>query len=333
MRTSKRVMKATVVSVLMLGATVLATTDSRGQGAKPLSPEQASAKAVFDEDVADGLKGMKDDCGIDLAVTTDFENYVRSTSGGSGGKGADRGGKGGEGGNSGGPKKKEGDPAEWQRDQRDRTGPLSTHRNTCGAAIRALSRVCAKKRSPTAKPQLPAVKGLACLFGGVQPAQANDRMDDQVQRNMSFSNGVFTVHIPPFMMGNIDDNVFRSLTPLGDKTDRVNGSECALARDCRSGVCSKNVCTACGPQAACSGRTETCGKSGNCFHELTPEEVAKEREEQEARASEPQESKSGSKKPAAKKGLGQKCQSNSECESKICGTLSSGSLHKCTNHH
>ena len=332
MRTSQRVVKVTLLSVLMLAATVLATTESQGQGVKPLTPEQASAKAAFDEAIAGDVKGMKDDCGTDLAVTTDFENYDRSTFTNSGGKDGDGRGKGG-----GGAKKKEGDPEEWKRDQRNPGGPLRTHANTCAQAIRALSRVCAKKRGPSATPQLPAVKGIACLMGGLQPPQENDRLDDKVQRNMSFSNGVFTFHIAPYGMPNIDDNVFHALTPVAATTDRMNGIQCARAADCRSGVCSKSVCTACGAQAACSGERETCGKTGSCFHKLSPaEEAAREREEEERRSRSSQAPSSDSKdsnKSTAKKALGQKCQFNNECESKICGTLSSGSLHKCTNRH
>ena len=345
MRTSKRVMKAMVCSALVLGTTVLATTDSRGESGKPLTPEQASAKAAFDEEIADSVKGMKDNCGTDLAVTTDFENYDRSTFASSGRKGDDGGGKGGGGAGKGGGgdegygiKKKEGDPPEWKMDQQ-RPGALRTHRSTCREAIHALSDICAKKRSPSSTPHLPEVKGIACLIGGFQAPQENDRMEDKVQRNMSFSNGVLTFHISSSGTPNVRDNVFLALTPLADKTSRMNGIQCSRALDCRSGVCSKGVCTACGPQAACSGQTETCGKSGICFHKLTQAEEARESEEQQeraaARASEGNDSSrgSGSKKTDAKKGLGQKCQSNSECQSKICGTLSSGSLHKCTNHH
>lgn len=334
MHTSKRVMKATVLSVLLLGATVLATTESRGESGKPLTPEQASAKAAFDAAIVDGVKGMKDDCGIDLAVTTDFESYDRSSYANPGGKGGDGGGKGGGGG--GGAKKKEGDPGpeDWKRDQRNPAGPLRQHVNVCGQVIQRLARLCPKKRGASTPP-LPEVKGVACLMGGVQPAQQDDRTNDQVQRNMSFSNGVLTVHIPPYGVPNVDDNVFLALMPLASKTDRMNGVQCTKTADCRSGVCGKGVCTACGPQAACSGATETCGTRGICFHKLTPEEV-RERDAEEQRrdaAREAEPAKESNSSSNAKKGLGQKCQFNAECESKICGTLSSGSLHKCTNRH
>lgn len=341
MPTSKRVMKATLVSVLMLGAAVLATTDSRGQSGRPLTPEQASAKAAFDEEMARAVKGMKDKCGSDLAVTTDFENYDRSTFANSGGKGDEGGGKGrggaGGGGDQGhGNKNKEGDASEeWKADQRSPQGALYKHRLTCRMVVDSLSEVCAKQRSPSSTPHLPEVKGVACLLGGWQPPQENDRLEDRVQRNMSFSNGVLTFHIGSSMAPNLRDNVFLALTPLADKTSRMNGIQCSKALDCRSGVCSKGSCTACGPQAACSGQTETCGKAGICFHKLTPAEAERERDEEEARlaarASEPSDSRSsGGSNKTAKKGIGATCASNSECASKICGTLKSpGGNHKC----
>ena len=78
MRTSKNVMKATGVSVLILGATVLATTDSRGDGTATLSAEQKAAKVAFEDDMSRSLRELKSDCQVDLSVTADFENYNKS---------------------------------------------------------------------------------------------------------------------------------------------------------------------------------------------------------------------------------------------------------------
>lgn len=370
MLASNRVTKATIFSLVMLGATMLASTESRGDGAaKPLTPEQASAKAAFQEAVKENVEGLKKKCGIDLVVTTDFENYDRNTYPNSGSKDGDSGGRGG--GKGGGKlrtevergegvegKAKGGDgkggggdqgggvakpaaggasnPEDWKRDQQNPRGALRAHSGSCATAIDTMAEVCSTTRERRASaPPPPAVKGIACLIGGLTAAQSDDRHDDFVQRNMSFANGVLTFHISASRMGNLRDNVFAALRPVADKTDILNGAQCVKADQCRSRICSKGVCAPCGPQAACSGATETCGTRGICFHKLTPAEE-RERDAEDARRDAEREAAPATgprSSSTTKKGLGQSCQFNAECESKICGTLSSGSLHKCTNRH
>ena len=305
MRTSNRVTKATILSVVMLGTTVLATTESRGDGAKPLSPEQASAKAAFQEAVKSSVDSFKTKCGNDLVVTADFENYDRNTFTNSGGKdgshgggdkggGADKGGggpnkgKGGDEGKGGGgatPASGTSTPEDWKRDQKIPWGALRQHQNACGEAIDALAEVCSKKTGSGPPP--PAVKGIACLLGEQRAAQSGDRTNDQVQRNMSFANGVLTFHISASGAPNIRDNVFEASRPVAEKTDVLNGAQCAKADQCRSGICSKGVCAPCGAQAKCSGARESCNvKTAVCVHTETAAEAKERRAQEQRRAAE-----------------------------------------------
>lgn len=102
------------------------------------------------------------------------------------------------------------------------------------------------------------------------------------------------------------------------KTDRVNGMECHADRNCRS----QNCCRAqAGGKARCT--PQACPPEPS-----TPEPASRD----DDRPSASRGSSPASKKPEPK-GLGEKCQFNSDCASKICGTLSSGSLHKCVSKH
>lgn len=104
-------------------------------------------------------------------------------------------------------------------------GALRVHRETCSEAIEALTDSCKRNKNPSSAsaPPAPAVRGVACLIGGLQPAQEGDHTNDHVQRNVSFSNGVLTFLIAPSGMPNVRDNVFLALTPLAERTDRLNG--------------------------------------------------------------------------------------------------------------
>jgi hypothetical protein len=279
-------------AVAVVGSILATTTDSLGDGKPALTADQQAAKAAFEEDIKESLDDMKKQCGVDLAVTTDFENYDKTFW------------------VNGFLESRRGTPATAEdRARWEKAGlPPPQQGPTCAEAIQAMTRMCKPRRGQTESATAPSFKGIACLIAGHKPRQQNERLDDHVQRNLSFTNGVLTVLIPPSPMGNIYSNVSEVVRPPTDR-DLRNGVACTSSPQCKSFMCSKGLCAPCGPGAACSAGA-SCSKGGVC---LTIQTQSNSEESREVRASSKSESK-----PDTRKALGQGCKTDSECRSGKC---------------
>ena len=256
-------MKRNLFSAAAVLVAVVATgTESRSDNpsAAPTVAQQA-ARTQFMEEVAPAVKKFKENCGSDLVVTTDFQNYDRAALFAASSRDKPR------------------QLSEEQRAEFDRV-VLRDISMRCADAIETAQRYCPKaaassgsdrdrpRRRPPSTPVVgPEVKEVACLFAGYQAQIRGDDTDDLAQRNISFANGVLTIRNHP-AMGNIEENTRLTLRPPkpSDHGNRI-GTACTTRDQCASLVCSGGKCTACGPTASCE-KGWSCFPHGRCVKEL-----------------------------------------------------------------
>ena len=244
--------------LIVSGILVVTATESFGDDAKrSLTPLQQKAKADVSATLASSLATVKERCGVDLPVTFDFENY---------------------------------DEAAWLLRPLGSDADLNENRRSqargaaageCAAVVDAVAAGCAAKseqgnggkpskgqaQPPETRPKGALVTGIACLFGGYQPITPGEAHDDHVQRNMSFSNGLITLHMAP-KLGNIQDNAVEVLRPMVHATYRKNGAACDKTSQCRSNACSGGTCQACGSKVACAANASC--REGVCWTNVDP---------------------------------------------------------------
>jgi hypothetical protein len=301
-----------------------------------------AARNSFNTSMADTQEELKKELGRSIPFTADFENYE------AGGKSsaADE--------NSGGGKASGGKGDDSDKGRRpglpyERTG----HSSSCLRAARSLLMVARISEGKWKPALLKELKGVSCPFGGFSPRRVgpnvatNESTRAFVERNITFANGLLTLHDGPEFAVNeeperaavdvIKDVLAKSsLAPViaPPAEGRRNGTACTQKNQCGSYNCSASKCQLCTSDAVC-GANAMC-KEGTCYHVPTAAERDADRQAQEARdrarAAEPQTGGASTKKPELK-ALGEKCGSNFDCKSKICGTLSTGQLHKCVAKH
>lgn len=266
-----------VVSSLVIGA--YAYGDSRAE----LDNEQKTAKAEFTEAMKGEVQKFKKLCGVDLTVTTDFENYSDAT---------------------------------WRAQQGDDEGRSSrSFGGNCAAVVGVLLRACTNpdySDRPSGKP--PKATRVACVFAGYKPKLAGDTAQDHFQDNMSFKDGLVTINNAPSLY-NVEEytrTVLYSATGL--RTTGRNGSSCTSSSACHSNNCKAGTCQACSSRVKCASRGDECSSDGGgvCLTPLSPEQT-------ELRSEREQSSGSSRAEPKAKavgKRLGQSCASDSECNSR-----------------
>lgn len=107
------------------------------------------------------------------------------------------------------------------------------------------------------------------------------------------------------MLMNIEQTVFDILRgQTVEKTQPLKvGASCTKGGQCRTGLCSRSVCTTCTSSSACGAGHFCSTTSGNCYADDEPRES-------------PSGSSSSSSTPTKRgKGLGAMCKATSECES------------------
>jgi hypothetical protein len=304
---------------------------------------QDAARSSFNETMAYTQEELKKELGRNIPITADFENYDPT------GKAADGDdGKGG-GGKSGGSKSDETEKGRRAGLPYSMTG----HSSACLRVARSLLLVASISDGKWKPALLKELKGVTCPFSGFSPRRmgsnvaTNESTRAFVERNITFANGVLTLHDGPGLAVNegpdrvaadvIQDVLATSslapAIPLAT-SGRRNGYACTQPNQCSSFNCSASKCQVCTSDAAC-GANSMC-KEGTCYHVPTAAEREEDRRAQEARdrarAAEPDRNQGGNgSKKVELKGLGEKCGSNFDCKSKHCGTLSSGQLHKCVS--
>ena len=302
--------KRFVFSAFVLTAAIVATgSESRGDGSAP-TVAQVSARTKFMSGLTEDMKTFKEKCGTEMKVTTDFQNYDLAAM-----------------------------VAAAKAARSDMTKEdeiLQAVSQRCGQAISSVARFCTKAKAASAgdrdrphgssqKPQPPPVdvKEVQCLFAGHSPRQ-REPFNDYVLRNMSYSNGVFVLRNDP-RMGNIEENILPTLRP-SKMTDegRKNGAPCTTRGQCQSFACVSGTCRGCGPGVSCDTGA-SCSSEGICTADRDPGD---------SRGSSGSSSGSSPSKPEPSKPSpkenGETCAHDSDCASKICGTISSpGGNHKC----
>ncbi len=258
------------LGLVFTSAIVLGVTSSSADQTK-LTDEQVEAKASFEKRLVNTMTKVERDCGAALPVTTDFENSISKL------------------------------PVKGSRPAVSAADVcislLEGIANSCAATARvAASGKPAPKNSTAAK-----VTAVSCLFAGSQPEQPKDLNEDYIQRNMSFSNGVLTIRMRGDLM-NIEQTVFDMLRgQTVEKTQPLKvGARCTTGKMCRTGLCSRSVCTSCTSNAVC-GAGHFCS-TGTCYADDEPRDT-------------PSGSSSTSTPTKRGKGLGAMCKSSSECES------------------
>ena len=322
----------TILALATMGTLLVGATDSRGEG--KLNADQEAARAAFQSDLKAPLQRLKEQCGVDITVKTDFENFKKDAWLDT--KFAE----------------------EWEAKSFAPEGVVRVRAAVaekkkaatieslqvatgCYAVVTALADRCEKKNKPRDDdrkgrrgdpPTPPAasvasdVKGVSCLFAGAQPLRINERAgDEHTQRNMSFENGIFTVRNDPRLYQPEQNAWVIADAPAGGPIPthhRNIGSQCTERSQCRSYACVKGVCEACGPKVGCAASAHC--DNGICYsNERPPEESSS--------SSGPSGGSSSKSTKASKAPLGGTCKWDADCESKICGTLSSRALHKCVS--
>ncbi|RKH15022.1 hypothetical protein D7X74_19105 [Corallococcus sp. CA047B] len=79
----------------------------------------------------------------------------------------------------------------------------------CESVIQEIGSMC--ERPAYKKAIAKKVTGVACLFGGVKPAEKKDGSNDATLRNMSIDKGVFTYHMSSKDHANLGDNTKATL--------------------------------------------------------------------------------------------------------------------------
>jgi hypothetical protein len=207
----------------------------------------------------------------------------------------------------------------------------------CAQVVGVLARRCARTGShddpkprrgdstpPPASKAAPEVKRVECLFTGHEPQKEFEEIDDYVQRNMSFANGVFTVHNDPRLV-NIDWNVGYVIKPQAvGASSRKNGASCTTRSNCSSFACVKGVCQPCGPHVACASGA-TCNRSnGVCYSNEALDGI-----DRGPSPPSPSPSKSDDKPKKKLKGLGEMCKSSAECRSDLKCVAANGTRSNC----
>ncbi len=269
MRSDRRaVLEWCGLGLVFTSAIVLGVTSSSADQVK-LTPDQAEARATFEKGLESSLREVEEKCGAPIVVTTDFENYKDKLESGN------------------------------NRPISAKTICLNVL-NGIASSCAATARLAASGKPPPKNSTAAKVTAVSCLYAGSQPKEPSDRWEDYVQRNLSFSNGVLTIRMRGDLP-NIDQTVFDILRgQTVEKTQPLTlGAKCTKGGNCRTGLCSRNVCTACTSSAVC-GAGHFCS-SGTCYADDEPRDS-------------PSGSSSTSTPTKRGKGLGAMCKSTSECE-------------------
>jgi hypothetical protein len=156
---------------------------------------------------------------------------------------------------------------------------------------------------------------------------------------MSFKDGIFTLRDNPSMflsqggMGQYNEAARAVLqAPPGlPASGRRVGLECSSRDQCWTGACVSRVCSTCRDAKDC-GAGEVCTSDETCVSKEALERQRQANAEWDANHKNDNKPQSGGPAPKPKpKGIGEKCDWNEDCQSKHCGTLSSGQHHKCVS--
>jgi hypothetical protein len=285
-----------------------------------LTDEQQSAKAVFMGEMGKAVAEYKKYCGKDLALTVDFENYKKGLFENYIEKKNRQ------------PSSKE-EIAEYIRNRKSACTNgeyYGSFGGACSAVVDQLASACRRENDDgkdarggkdEKNARMAGVTKVACLWGGTKPREPDEDCSLTTERNMSFENNAITFHIAPEHWS-ANSAVHHTVNPMKlPDSRRVNGSVCTKPSECATLVCGAGKCKTCETTTQCPSGA-TC-QTGQCMYPSAPD-------------SDPAPaSKGGSSKPETKtlKALGEKCASNFDCKSKICGMISSGQNHKCVAKH
>lgn len=163
---------------------------------------------------------------------------------------------------------------------------------------------------------------MRCISEGFVARRNGETFDVHLRKNIAFADGVLTLRYDDSVEGfneNIGAVVQAGLAHKqgapGVRADILktgeNGEACKVRTDCKTGVCAGGVCHFCDSKNKCSSGL-VCDE-GYCW---TKKELADIAANRAARDDSP--SAAPSKGGPKLKGLGQMCNSNSECSSGVC---------------
>ena len=283
-------LRPTLSTLTLVVAIVATATTSWGDGPAKPTPGQEAARTAFQEEIRDSVKRVKDACGVDMSVATDFENF---------------------------------DEKSWRFRALvagECSQVLDTVANLCSAGepprpergkpSKPSRGDIAPAPQPVGARQGPEVKAVACLFGGHSAEKPGEDSDAWVQRNISFTNGVLTVQMHP-RLSNVDTNTRDTLVP--PSRARVSGKACTLRSECRSFACEAGTCQPCSPTVACA-EGASCSSGGVCYKPSSDDGSGS------SSRSSPSAREKLKKEKEPKKPLGAKCKWSTDCESKHCSS-------------
>lgn len=280
-----------------------------------MSDAQRAAKDAFHGVLADDLDAVREACGAELTLTTDFEHYDRAAW--TGERGAD---------------------APGQAVEAPSRRMILSVAVACKKTVHAIYSICrlnAKKE--TWKPVIAReVKGVRCLFSGVQARRPGESSVVVTRRNLSFESGQLTVRMSPDLPDVAEVPALVLMAGLADKSGAPtvrkdilrtgdNGERCSSESDCGSRLCVSSVCTACGRRAACQHGMRC--DEGTC---RTPQELSAIAAQRQNNARADRAPASTPREPAGKGlGLGKMCRSTAECRSGLSCKRVSASMSTC----
>lgn len=128
---------------------------------------------------------------------------------------------------------------------------------TCRPALETLAEFCALKPETRA-----VVTQVRCVFEGGLPEQEGDDLEDLVQRNIEFRDGVLTVHLVP-RMANVEQTTLLVLLGELRRGGLKSGAKCSKGDVCRSALCSAGSCQVCSETVSCAKGFDCLG--GTCM--------------------------------------------------------------------
>ncbi|MBL8910003.1 MAG: hypothetical protein JNM17_04775 [Archangium sp.] len=194
--------------------------------AQELSNAQSNARAQFFDQMSEVIPLIKEQCGFEAELKPEFERF---------------------------------DKMAWARDFPG---------TTCRLSLETVVEFCAlppevpdpKKKNKT-RPREP-LKQVRCVFEGGQPERDGDDLDDLVQRNIEFKDGVLTVHLVP-RMGNVEQTTLLVLLGELRRGGLKSGAKCSKNEVCRSAMCSAGSCQTCSDTVSCADGFDCLG--GTCM--------------------------------------------------------------------